>query len=325
MPGFLRDTTVFFYFLDIYALGFNITCSFAGRRKKRTKLMQLVVKQAGSLIKEYHFEKGPIYIGRQIDSQVPLPDVSVSRQHAVVFGPDADKWFIEDLESANKTFLNDKAIHKSELNDGDVVRIGNYSIDMFLKEASTAPQERTQIIDTSVTAVHAPDTIIRRFEASDAPDFRMPPKRAMDFSRATSDIFNASKPENLLQILLNLTTEQFDPFHIWIGLRNEPSGPMPFTVGKKSTGQVVKLTDMMFQKMISDSLEKKEYTLIPHIPKFKQYERIRSALMAPILYSDECYGVIYVDNDIKKRHYSLTDLDYLTLLSVQAGVVIKNF
>jgi predicted component of type VI protein secretion system len=287
--------------------------------------MQLVVKQAGSLIKEYHFEKGPVYIGRQINSQIPLSDVSVSRQHAVVFGPDEDKWFIEDLESANKTFLNDKAIHKSELNDGDVVRIGNFSIDIFLKEASDAPKKQAGMADTFVGAIHAPDTIIRRFEASDAPDFKMPAQRARDFSRAASDIFNASKPENLLQILLNLTVEQFDPFHIWIGLRTETSGPMPFTVGKKSTGQSVKLTDMMYQKMISDSLEKKEYTLIPHIPKFKQYERIRSALIAPIVYQDECYGVIYVDNDIKKRHYSLTDLDYLTLLSVQAGVVIKNF
>jgi len=268
--------------------------------------MQLVVKQAGSLIKEYHFEKGPVYIGRQINSQIPLSDVSVSRQHAVIFGPDEDKWFIEDLESANKT-------------------IGNFSINIFLAEAPAATKEQAAMADTFVGAIHAPDTIIRRFEASDAPDFKMPAQRARDFSRAASDIFNASKPENLLQILLNLTVEQFDPFHIWIGLRTETSGPMPFTVGKKSTGQSVKLTDMMYQKMISDSLEKKEYTLIPHIPKFKQYERIRSALIAPILCRDECYGVIYLDNEMKKRHYSLTDLDYLSLLSVQAGIVIKNF
>ena len=112
-------------------------------QKEIIKLMQLVVKQAGSLIKEYHFEKGPVYIGRQIDSQIPLPDVSVSRQHAVVFGPDEDKWFIEDLESANKTFLNDKAIHKSQINDGDVVRIGNFSINMFLAETPAAPQKQT--------------------------------------------------------------------------------------------------------------------------------------------------------------------------------------
>lgn len=287
--------------------------------------MQLVVKQAGSLIKEYHFENGPIYIGRQLDSQIPLPDVSVSRQHAVIFGPNDGKWFIEDLESANKTFLNDKAIHKSELNDGDVVRISNFSIDMFLKEPPAATQEQTVIIDTSVAAVHAPDTIVRRYEASDAPDFKMPAKRVMDFKRAASEIFNASKPQNLLQILETLVVEQFDPFHVWIGLRTEPSGPMTFTVGKKSTGQSVKLADMMFQKMITDSSEKKEYTLIPHIPKFKQYERIRSALIAAILCGDECYGVIYIDNEMKKKHYSLTDLDYLTLLSIQAGVVIKKF
>lgn len=287
--------------------------------------MQLVVKQAGNLIKEYHFENGPIYIGRQLDSQITLADVSVSRQHAVIFGPNEGKWFIEDLESANKTFLNDSAVHKSELSDGDVVRISNFSIDMFLEEAPAAPQEQTVVINTSSAAVHAPDTIVRRFAATDAPDFKMPAQRVMDFKKASSEIFNASKPEDMLQTLRSLVVEQFDPFHIWIGLRTEPSGPMSLTVGTKSTGQSVKLADMMFQKMITDSSEKKEYTLIPHIPKLKQYERIRSALIAAILCGDECYGVIYIDNEMKKKHYSLTDLDYLTLLSVQAGIVIKNF
>lgn len=290
--------------------------------------MQLVVKNAGTLVKEYHFEKGPLYIGRHINSNIQLPHVSVSRQHAVIFGPDDEKWFVEDLDSANKTYINDNAIHRAEIKDGDILRISNFTIDVFLKEAPPVPasEQGQEMSDTlTTTIVHAPDTIIRRFDASDAPDIKMPAQRASDFSRATSDIFNASNPENLLQILQNLVMEQFDPFHIWLGLRTETSGPMPFTVGKKNTGQSVKLTEMMFQKMISETMDKHEYVLIPHIPKYKQYERIRSAIIASMVSKGECYGVIYADNDMKKRHYSLTDVDYLSLLATQAGVVLNSF
>ena len=41
------------------------------------------------------------------------------------------KWVVEDLNSANKTFLNDNVIHKAELNDDDVVRIADFSIEVI--------------------------------------------------------------------------------------------------------------------------------------------------------------------------------------------------
>ena len=42
--------------------------------------------------------------------------------------------------------------------------------------------------------------------------------------------------------------------------------------GQKSTGQEVKLDELIFSKMIVDSMNKMEYALIPLLPKDKQYE-----------------------------------------------------
>ena len=47
--------------------------------------MYLCIKQLGSVVGRLKFEKGPIYIGRQMGSQVFLPDKDVSRQHAVFY------------------------------------------------------------------------------------------------------------------------------------------------------------------------------------------------------------------------------------------------
>ncbi len=77
--------------------------------------MRLVVKQSNGTINEFQFAQGPVYIGRGANSQVFLPDRAVSRQHAVIFTTQDGKWFVEDLDSANKTYLNDKAIHKAAI------------------------------------------------------------------------------------------------------------------------------------------------------------------------------------------------------------------
>jgi GAF domain-containing protein len=82
---------------------------------------------------------------------------------------------------------------------------------------------------------------------------------------------------------------------------------------------------MIFGKMITDAMNRAEYTLIPLLPKDKQYERIRSGLIAPVESDAGCHGVIYVDNATNRKHFSLTDLDYLVLLAVQAGVMLSKF
>ena len=77
--------------------------------------MHLVVKQNNRTVNEFRFANGPVYIGRGANSQVFLPDRAVSRQHAVIFSTQNGKWMVEDLDSANKTYLNEKAVHTAAI------------------------------------------------------------------------------------------------------------------------------------------------------------------------------------------------------------------
>ena len=84
--------------------------------------MRLTVKESGREFSKFRFAKGPVYLGRAPHSQVLLPGGNVSRQHAVIYNTKDRRWIVEDLGSANKTYLNDKEIHKAPLSSGDLIR-----------------------------------------------------------------------------------------------------------------------------------------------------------------------------------------------------------
>lgn len=65
-------------------------------------------------------------VGREEGADLIIPDKSISRVHAVLRW-EGDTWTLEDLESRNKTFINEKAIQPKSptpLNDGCTVHFG---------------------------------------------------------------------------------------------------------------------------------------------------------------------------------------------------------
>lgn len=67
-------------------------------------------------------------VGRSNDNSLVLNHREISRQHARISWED-DRYFIEDLNSANGTFVNDLHItarERVELHEGDTIRLGPY-------------------------------------------------------------------------------------------------------------------------------------------------------------------------------------------------------
>jgi pSer/pThr/pTyr-binding forkhead associated (FHA) protein len=73
------------------------------------------------------FGEDRITIGRRVDNHVALDEDNISRQHVSVERRDG-QYFICDLGSANGTYLNNLRTDFAKLNDGDRMRIGNYTI-----------------------------------------------------------------------------------------------------------------------------------------------------------------------------------------------------
>lgn len=297
--------------------------------------MRLVVKQGERVVNDFQFSRGPVYIGRHADSQIFLPDRVVSRHHAVIFSTQDGKWMVEDLDSANKTYLNGEAIHKAQIKSGDCIRITNFTIDVnFDDKADTDTPIDLQdtlttttygLEDTSLATGQEPQIIIRRVDAEHAPDMRLPAKRAKDFSEATEAICKADGLEEVLEVLLRIATKQFNASHVWSALRNQSSGPMTCHLGKKRDGTRVELSELRLNDKITQAIDKKQFLLFPRIPPKTEKEKLHSAMIAPIVAKGGCLGVLYLDNDMSHEHYALCDLDYLILLTIHTAVVLENF
>jgi predicted component of type VI protein secretion system len=297
--------------------------------------MRLIVKKDGRQISDFKFAKGPIHIGRHTDSHVFLSDRSVSRHHAVIFNTEDGKWFIEDLNSANKTYLNDKQIQKSEIANGSIVKVGDFVIEISIEEKSEAV-EATNLEDTRAKTAYNEDAITekggqlqviaRQTDFEHAPDMRLPAKRVKDFMKAADAICKANNHDELISALLDVANSQFSAFHSWCALRNVPAGSMTAHGGRRRDGSRMQFAEIACNDQITDAIEKKQFLLLPRMPvEIRDKQKINSAMVGPIICKDGCFGVLYVDNEMSHERYSLSDLDYLILVSIHTAAILRNF
>jgi pSer/pThr/pTyr-binding forkhead associated (FHA) protein len=291
--------------------------------------MRIVVKQKDGNTKEFQFAEGPISIGRGASSHVFLPDKAVSRQHAIIHSTDDGQWTIEDMGSSNKTFLNDKAIDKAKVKHGDCLRITDFLLEIILEEDAlnempSLPEDTLQLEAALATPKH--ETVVRRPDAQHAPAMRLAACRLTDFSRATERIFDAGSLDELLLTLLDLTLEQFNAYHVWCALRQAPNGPMICHGGKRRDGSAVQLNELQLSEKITQAVEKGQFFVLPRVSaQMEAKDRIRSAMVAAVMRSNGCFGVMYVDNAMIHEHYSLSDLDYLMLIAMHTASILKRF
>ena len=84
-------------------------------------------------IHELKIGPGAISLGRAEDNDVHITDLSVSGHHARIFTY-FNTSYIEDMDSKNGTYLNDKKIHKHIIHPGDIIRLGNHTIKITDKD-----------------------------------------------------------------------------------------------------------------------------------------------------------------------------------------------
>lgn len=99
---------------------------------------KLLLKFNAAVIKEVPFDKDSISVGRKPDNDVVIDNPAISGHHCKI-SKQGGTCFVEDLESTNGTFVNEKRIKKAGLHHNDVVGLAKHSL-VFLEEApSPAP------------------------------------------------------------------------------------------------------------------------------------------------------------------------------------------
>src|SRR3990172_999982 len=88
---------------------------------------KLVIKHQGRLIDEVNLKLGDTKIGRLPNCDIVLHDGAVSGEHAVVKTVGV-KSTIQDLDSTNGTFIENKQIRLHELRHGETIIIGGHAL-----------------------------------------------------------------------------------------------------------------------------------------------------------------------------------------------------
>jgi len=90
----------------------------------------LLVLSGAGVGGRYLLDSAETKVGRDINNEICLDDITVSRSHALI--SKSDGYTVKDLGSLNGTYVNAVAVRESKINSGDEVQIGKYHLTLFV-------------------------------------------------------------------------------------------------------------------------------------------------------------------------------------------------
>jgi type II secretory pathway predicted ATPase ExeA len=119
----------------------SVERSFALHPVAEQAVGRILLASSGKTVLERELKPGRLVIGRTPDNDLQIDSKFISRHHCqIVTQPDS--CLIEDLNSTNGIYVQSKRVRRHNLNDGDVVQVGQHEI-MYIDER--APRVRATI------------------------------------------------------------------------------------------------------------------------------------------------------------------------------------
>src|SRR5690606_13388851 len=123
-----------------------------GHRKKTRDRHLLTRVRGNNMGQVITLKQSVCTIGRHSDSQIWIRDDGVSRRHARIY-PEGSGFLLEDLGSANGTFVEGRLITRHALKDGELIQLGpvaafRYSITDEDQEALLRRLYATSVTDS---------------------------------------------------------------------------------------------------------------------------------------------------------------------------------
>jgi hypothetical protein len=109
---------------------------------------RILIAHEGKTMIERELRPGRLVIGRTTDNDVQIDSKFISRHHCQVV-TQHDSCVIEDLNSTNGIYVQSKRVRRYNLNDGDIVVVGQHEI-MYMDERTPRLRTAADLSDTEV-------------------------------------------------------------------------------------------------------------------------------------------------------------------------------
>src|ERR1700674_3189858 len=124
----------------------NLSSQFSDWRGPMTA--QLSLKFQERVLREVVLTRGVVTIGRQPDNLLRIDNPAVSGHHAKIYW-EGGHYIVEDNESFNGTYVNNRRIGKVALRDGDVVLIGKHTVKFQVETGEHVASAQSKTKDRS--------------------------------------------------------------------------------------------------------------------------------------------------------------------------------
>jgi phosphoserine phosphatase RsbU/P len=277
-------------------------------------------------------------LGRALDCQVHIRDLTVSRRHARITRQDG-RFIVEDLGSGNGTFVNEKGITRHPLQNRDVIKVCSARFEF--EEVEQLPASVTMIgAGTSKPQILKTVDANLPFIQQDAAALTSAtsPKEILAMATRLKTIYAVSEAiSSILDIdeLLPQTLNQlFDIF---------PKAQRAFLMlvedgGKKLTPKAVKrrsendAAELTVPRTILQQVLNERQAVLSHDAmedqRFKQGRSVanfgvRAMMCAPFIWRGEVLGVVYLDS-LGIAAFDKPDLELLTGVAGQCAAALGN-
>lgn len=110
-------------------------------------MLTILLKFNDKVLKTIETDKEMVSIGRNVDNDIHIDNLSVSKNHARITR-DKDSYRVEDLKSTNGTYLNEKMVSKAELKHKDILTVGKHTLEILMDKLYAIDTSREQVNDT---------------------------------------------------------------------------------------------------------------------------------------------------------------------------------
>jgi pSer/pThr/pTyr-binding forkhead associated (FHA) protein len=117
-------------------------------------MAKLFLKFEAAVLKEIPLSQGLVTIGRLPDNLVHIDNPAVSGHHAKIQW-ETDHYVLEDNNSTNGTYVNNRRVMKANLNDGDQILIGKHTLVFRGAVEEEKPAHTTQAVAPPVPKMEA--------------------------------------------------------------------------------------------------------------------------------------------------------------------------